>query len=235
MRTAVRKIIIVDDVQMFIQVQKTLLNRKDFTLLTAGTGREALHNAIVEKPDLILLDLYMPDMNGDTVCRELKNSLNTKHIPILILTTDDEAETREACAEAGCDGHLTKPLSKDILIPAIESYLQIPPRRHQRVRAKIPCTLIDEDGQREGIIHTLSPGGAFIETDPPPQAGDIVQVIFTLIDTGQKLSLQASIRWAREVGNSQPDGGGCEFIGIPQEDIESIRSYLALRPNDVED
>ncbi len=235
MRTVTKKILIVDDVQLFVQLQKTLLNRQDFTLLTARSGQGALKAAREEKPDLVLLDLYMPDMNGNAVCKELKSDPATEHIPILIITTDDADEFREMCIEAGCDGYLTKPIRKDTLIPAIENHLKISPRRHKRVRTMIPCLVTDEDGGKEGIIHTLSPYGAFIETDPPLLPGDILNVDFTLDDTGAKLSLMAAVRWSRKMSDSHPDGGGYEFMDIGPEALESIRSYLAPRSNDIED
>ena len=235
MRRVTKKILIVEDVQMFVQLQKTLLNRQDFTLLTARSGQGALDAARQEKPDLILLDLYMPDMNGYDVCRELKSDPATEHIPILIITADDAEEFREMCIEAGCDGHLTKPIRKDTLIPAIEDHLKIPPRRHSRVMIRIPCTVTDEDGEKEGIIHTLTPKGAFIETVPSCVPGDIVNIEFTLDDTGAKLSLQAAVRWARKMDDSHPDGSGCEFMDIGPEELDSIRSYLAPRSNDIED
>ena len=235
MRTVRKKILIVDDVQTFIQLQKTLLNRQDFTLLTVRSGREAIHKAREESPDLILVDLYMPDMNGDAVCRELKNDSATKEIPILIITTDDADEFREMCIEAGCDGHITKPLRKDTFIPAVEIHLKIPPRRHRRLGTLIPCTVTDEDGEREGMIHNLSSNGAFIETVPQPIAGDILEIAFTLEDTAAKVSLQAAVRWARNGGDGRPTGGGCEFLNAQREDFEFIRSYLASWLEDVED
>lgn len=235
MRTVSKKILIVEDVQMFIQFQKTLLSRQDFNLITTRSGREALDQAREEKPDLILLDLYMPDMNGDAVCKELKNDPETREIPILIITTDDAEEYRELCVEAGCDGYLTKPIRKDTLIPAIESHLQIPPRRHKRISTRLPCTVTDEDGEREGMIHTLSPNGAFIETDPPPIQGDILKVRFTLDKTKGEMSLMAAIRWARDMGDIHPHGGGCEFLDLQREDHESIRSYLEALDRDPED
>jgi CheY-like chemotaxis protein len=235
MRTIRKKILIVDDVQMFIQLQSTLLNRQDFTLIPVRSGQEAINTARGENPDLILLDLYMPDINGDSVCQVLKEDLATKVIPILILTTDDSEEFRELCNNAGCDGHITKPLRKDTFIPAIETHLQIPPRRHKRLRTLIPCTVTDEDGEREGMIHTLSSNGAFVETDPRPMAGDILEIGITLDDTGAKVSLQAAVRWARNAGHRHPGGGGCEFMNAQPEDLEAIRSYLASRPEDIED
>jgi CheY-like chemotaxis protein len=235
MRTIRKKILIVDDVRMFVQLQKTLLNRQDFEFLTARSGREALDRAREKKPDLVLLDLYMPDINGDAVCKELKSDPTTKEIPILIITTDDADEFRELCIEAGCDGYLTKPIRKDTLIPAIENHLQIPPRRHRRVRTQIPCTVTDEDGAKEGIIHTLSPGGAFIETDPLPLPGDIITIELTLDDTGVSVSLLAAVRWARNPGDGHPGGGGCEFMNVQPEDLESIRSYLTPRLEDIDD
>ena len=235
MCSVTKKILIVEDVQMFVQIQKTLLNRQDFTLLTPRTGQEALEAAREEKPDLILLDLYMPDMNGYDVCRELKNDPATEHIPVLIITTDDAEEFREMCIEAGCDGYLAKPIRKDTLVPAMENHLKIPPRRHKRIRTVIPCKVTDEDGGKEGIIHALSPYGAYIETDPPPLPGDILNIDFTLDDTGAKLSLMATVRWSRKMEDSHPDGSGCEFMDIESEELDSIRSYLARRSNDIED
>jgi len=235
MRTVRKKILIVDDVLVFTQLQRTLLNRQDFTLLTVRSGREAIDKAREENPDLILLDLYMPDINGDAVCKALKEDHATKQIPVLIITTDDADEFRELCIEAGCDGHITKPLRKDTFIPAVESHLQIPPRRHRRARTQVSCTVTDEDGKRKGIIHTLSPNGAFIETDPPPLPGDIIKIDLTLDDTGVRLSLQAAVRWARKTGDNQPDGAGCEFINGQREDLDSIRNYLAPRSVDIED
>ena len=235
MRRVMKKLLIVDDVQLFTQLQKTLLNRQDFTLFTARSGHEALYRAREDKPDLILLDLYMPDINGYDVCRELKNDPETEHIPIMIITTDDADEFREMCHEAGCDGYLTKPIRKDTLIPAIENHLQIPPRRHDRIRTQIPCTIEDEDGPREGVIRTLTPNGAFIEADPPPVAGDIIKVEFVMDDEGTSMTLQAAVRWVRDGGESEPDGGGCEFIGLQNEDIILIKNYLVPRSEDVED
>jgi CheY-like chemotaxis protein len=235
MRTVRKKILIVDDVLRFIHLQKTLLNRLDFELLIARSGREALDKTREESPDLIILDLYMPDMDGNAVCKELKSDPRTNHIPTLILLTDDADEYRELCIDAECDGYLAKPIRKDTLIPAIENHLQIPPRRHKRVRMQLPCIIMDEDGEREGIIHTLTPNGAFIETDPPPLPGDILKIDFVLIDTGQKLSLQTAVRWSRDLGDSYPDGGGCEFMSILQKEFESIRDYLAPRSENIED
>jgi CheY-like chemotaxis protein len=235
MQTVQKKILIVDDVQMFIELQKTLLNRRDFTLITARTGQEALVRAREEKPDLILLDLYMPDMNGDAVCKELKSKPDTGHIPILIITTDNAQEFRDLCTEAGCDGYLTKPIRKETFIPAIENHLGVPRRRHKRVKTRIPCTIVDADGSRGGVIHTLSPEGAFVEADPPPEAGDILKVEFTLDDNGMKLMLQAAVKWAREAGGNDPEGGGCEFIGLQNEDVVLLKNYLEPRSGDVED
>jgi CheY-like chemotaxis protein/Tfp pilus assembly protein PilZ len=235
MGKGMKKILIVDDVQMFVQLQKTLLSRKDFILTTARSGQEALDAARAEKPDLILLDLYMPDMNGDVVCRQLKDDPDTKNIPVLIITTDDADELRELCVRSGCDGYLTKPIRKDTLIPAIENHLQIPPRRHKRVRTKIPCSVNDENGSKEGIIHTLSPNGAFIETAPPHSQGDMLKVEFNLDDEDVAVSVSAAVRWSRNMGDSHPDGAGCEFLDMGRKDHDRIRNYLASRSDDVEE
>ena len=107
-----RKLLLVDDVALFLQLEKTFLTRSTFKIDTATNGEEALKRARLGKPDLIVLDLHMPDMDGDVVCRLLKGDPDTSAIPIIMLSSGQKEEDRKRCLDAGCQAYLTKPVKK---------------------------------------------------------------------------------------------------------------------------
>jgi len=227
MRTVKKRLIIVEDVIEFIGRKKTLLNRKDFELLTVTSGHEALFRGRNDNPDLIILHLYMPDMNGDAVCRELKGDAATDWIPILIITAKGDDEHWQLAKEAGCDDCIAKPIHVSEIVPAVEKYLGIPPRRNNRVEISIPCSITDEDGERDGTILNLTPEGFFVETDPSPLPGDIVKISFSPDGTDRPMTVQAAVRWSREGGGHETGGAGCEFLGAPSEVAEWFQEHIA--------
>jgi CheY-like chemotaxis protein len=105
-----RTILLVDDVALFIQLQKSFLSRDLFEINTARSGEQALKSVRFSLPDLVLLDLYMPDMNGDTVCRELKNDPLTRDIPIIIVSSEGDEDAERMCRLSGCDDFIHKPI-----------------------------------------------------------------------------------------------------------------------------
>jgi CheY-like chemotaxis protein len=110
-----KKILIVDDEPNVRRLLRTLL-KKNFTIIEAEDGEQAVAIAGVEKPDLILMDIMMPKMDGYTSCYVLKKEPATRSIPILMLTAIDFKLNLELSKEIGADGYITKPFnSKDLL------------------------------------------------------------------------------------------------------------------------
>lgn len=110
------------------KVQRTLIKRtlekKHYRVITAQDGEEGLILAQEEHPDLILLDVSLPGMNGKEVCRQLKASLQTQMIPILFLTAMDSPVNVIDQYDLGAELHLTKPIKPKELIDEIEYTLQ---------------------------------------------------------------------------------------------------------------
>ncbi len=105
------KILIADDDKIIhISFTKPLVNM-GYEVLSAYDGKEALDMAQKEKPDLILLDVSMPLMDGRDVCKQLKNSVDTKQITIIMLTSKDQQFDRQVGFEMGADDYITKPCS----------------------------------------------------------------------------------------------------------------------------
>lgn len=219
MRTVSKRIIVVEDVDEFMQREQSLLNRADFDLLTVRSGDEALFRARHDNPDLVILNFFMPDLNGYAVCQKLKKDPATEHIPVLIIAAhggEDEDPGRVTEA-AGCDGCVEKPIRYDDIIPAVEKLLGVPPRRNIRNKAHLSCHIEDEDGLREAVILNLTPEGVFVETDPAPWPGDIIMVTFSPEGTDTRMNFKMAVRWSRGAQEAGPIGAGCEFLIAPPE------------------
>ena len=111
-----RTIFIADDELDFVSTLRSRLEFEGYRIETAPDGKEALERILKEKPDLILLDILMPTMNGYQVCRELKGNADTRSIPIVMLTAKSQASDRFWGKEAGADVYLVKPFDLDDLM-----------------------------------------------------------------------------------------------------------------------
>ncbi|MDA1097049.1 MAG: response regulator [Chloroflexi bacterium] len=122
--TNMKKLLIVDDDEaVLLLLQFTLAGGERRTVLTARTGEDALEIARRERPDVILLDVVMPGMNGYQVCRELKADPNTAHAIVIMLTALAQRSHRQLGEEAGADLFMTKPYSPRQLLETIDRYL----------------------------------------------------------------------------------------------------------------
>jgi len=118
-----KKLLLVDDTDTILLFLKTLLAGHGFDFLTAKNGAEAVEKARRERPDLILLDVFMPIMDGIEACRVIKGDPDLKGIPVVVVTARSEAENVERCFEAGCDDYLFKPIRKLELLDKINRLL----------------------------------------------------------------------------------------------------------------
>lgn len=118
------KILVVDDVATNRIVMKVKLASACYTVLQAQGGRQALIRARREQPDLILLDVMMPDLDGFAVCRALKSDPSTAHIPIIMVTAMADREARLQGLKAGADDFLTKPLDEVTLLARVRSLIR---------------------------------------------------------------------------------------------------------------
>ncbi len=119
-----KKILLVDDSNTVLLMEKMLLANEGFTLVTASNGREAIQKAAAEKPDLILLDVVMPDINGFEACKQIRAREDTRHIPIIMVTTRSEATNVQIGFESGCNDYVTKPINGVELITKIKNHLR---------------------------------------------------------------------------------------------------------------
>ena len=135
-------ILVVDDELPIIELIQYNLKKEGFTVLTAENGAQALELARSEKPDLIILDLMLPDMGGFDICRILRNDSSTARIPIIMATAKTSDSDIVSGLELGADDYITKPFSPKVLVARVKSVL----RRFQEQPEQVTATAPKTDG-----------------------------------------------------------------------------------------
>jgi diguanylate cyclase (GGDEF)-like protein len=120
-----RTILVVDDVPVNIQLLTTYLSSVGYNVISAQDGEEALQKLRTENPDLVLLDVMMPKLNGFQVCEQIKNDENTSFVPVIMVTALNELEDKIRGMEAGADDFISKPFNKLELLARVKSLLRI--------------------------------------------------------------------------------------------------------------
>ncbi len=119
------KVLVVDDNVQNVELVEALLVSKGYQVIKAYSGKEALKKVEEVLPDLILLDIIMPQMDGYEVCRRLKEKKETRFIPIVMLTALDGVDDKVRGIEAGADDFITKPFQKPELLARIKSLIKM--------------------------------------------------------------------------------------------------------------
>src|SRR5215470_12968188 len=119
------KILVVDDEARNVKLLEAILLPRGYEVVQASNGVEALQQVQQERPDLILLDVMMPVMDGFEACRILKENADTRLIPVVIMTALGQVEDRIKGIEAGADDFLTKPVHRDELLARIRTSLRL--------------------------------------------------------------------------------------------------------------
>jgi two-component system cell cycle response regulator DivK len=119
------RILLVEDNEMNRDMLSRRLRRRGFEVLIAADGEEGVSMAAAEKPDLVLMDMSLPILDGWEATRRLKTTPGTERIPVIGLTAHAMATDRDKCLEAGCDDYDTKPVELGRLLEKIERLLGI--------------------------------------------------------------------------------------------------------------
>jgi len=121
--TAEKKILVVDDEPDVASLLNLMLKTQGYNVITAGDGQEALEKARTENPDLILLDVMLPRLDGYKVARMLKFDENFSHIPIIMLTAKIQDKDKQTGLEMGANDYVTKPFDTAALLAKVKEML----------------------------------------------------------------------------------------------------------------
>lgn len=118
-----KKILLVDDSETILEMERMILQQDRYEVVTARDGQEGVTKALALKPDLILMDVIMPRLDGFAAVRRLREHSDTSHVPIVMVTSKAEAESLETGYESGCSDYIIKPIDRMELVAKIKNLL----------------------------------------------------------------------------------------------------------------
>lgn len=225
------KILLVDDVDFFRDVMCDYFKRTPATILTAASATEALNVAMRDWPDLIYMDVGMPEISGIEACRKIKAHPGLKKIPVLLIFTPDRDATIKDVEASGCDGYLAKPFGREEFLNLGHRHLFNIERRERRV----PCQMtVDfeingESFQGRGV--DISMHGLYVEfrDEIPPDKRVKASFLLPTI-SAKKVEISGRIAWVNQGFPRQnmalAQGFGIEFQSIDMTSVDIVKAYL---------
>jgi len=225
-----KKVLLADDVELFLELEKTFFRREGFELLVARSGREAYDMVLTHRPDLVFMDLFMPEMNGDESCRLIKAHAEVGNTPVVMVTHGGRDEDLQCCRDAGCDDIVLKPINRHHFLSTARKYLNVVERAAPRVQARLRVQYGSDGRLLTHYSVNLSSGGVFIETPEPLPAKTALSLEFDLPALGRTIRCKGRVAWINhpeQIINPQlPSGMGLQFLDLSLEDLTSIREYV---------
>lgn len=218
-----KKILLVNAARYFFDEGKSLLDRKDFQVFLAPSGLQALQIHQQEKVNLIVADLDLPEMGGDTLCAHVREESESRLVSFILVCRDSPAELQRG-RHCGANICLKRPFSARTLLEHVEKLLSISVRRGYRVLLRAKVKGAKDDATFFCTSQNVSATGMLIEADRPMRIGEQLTCSFFLPGSTQ-------ITADGEVARSEttPDGKhqyGIRFTGISPEQTREIKKFI---------
>ena len=218
------RILLVDDVKLFRHLEATVLGSYGYETEEASSGEEALQKIKANPPDLALIDINMPGMDGLEVCRRIKSDTALQMLPVIMVSASNNQDDIRRAIESGCDEYLTKPLDDTALIRKVEVLLgRVGKRRYPRVPTSLQVSFENFKGIFFEYIHDISRSGVFIEMDKPLPVGTRLRLSFSM-PAPHSHSVTAFGRVVRvaQPTAERPGGMGVNFICLDENSAQVI-------------
>ncbi len=226
-----RKVLLVDDVEFIVDVMKSYLKNTPVETVQAADGKSAVDMALLHWPDLIVMDVAMPEMDGMQACREIKKNDKLKSVPV-ILIYDPERDPGPAELKAcGCDDLITKPLARENFLTETHRHLFHIERRERRAPCQMTVEFAIDGRQYQGLGVDISRHGMYVEFREKKLEKTNVDVKFYLATISEKqVAAKGRIVWVNQghprSNLNMPQGFGVEFQLIGEESKAIVNRFL---------
>lgn len=228
--TETKKILLVDDDEFFLWFEREGLERSHFDMREAKTADEAVAAAKEFKPDLMLLDYYLGDKNGDYVIEEIRRDKELSSMPIVIVTSDDSPGKKEELLKLGATDFLKKPIVINDLLAKVNNLINEPHRVDQRTpmpNLKIKYKHLEELIQ--GSSEDLSKGGIFVKTKKPMEPGNTVNLSLVHADNAiEPFEVEGIVVRVTDesMGENAMTGMGVKFINLTDKSRKMVEDII---------
>lgn len=216
-----KKILLVDDVNLLIEIQKKFLASSCVHIITASNGVEALEQVRRERPDLVVMDKYMPVMNGLECCKAIKADPDIAHIPVIMASNATSGEDVQEFLRAGCAEILSKPLEGKIFLNVIKKYIPDIERRGVRIPVEMQMKILANGLSYDASMENLSINGVFAVTGINAEINDVLKFTFKLPESDVPMEVKGRVVWQRRSGGEQ--GFGVEFMEVVGQGVSLLR------------
>ena len=218
------RILVVDDLEPNVRLLRAKLEAEYFEVLSATSGFEAIEVACAEQPDLVLLDVMMPGMDGFEVCQRLKADSKTRHIPVVMVTALDQQEDRVNGLRAGADDFLTKPIDDVALLARVRSLLRLKTvmdeLRSREAQGRRAGAIPDEDDSVD------ENGGRVLVIDDNAYQSERIQ---TRLQEEYRVSIVADPKEGAAAAKSNPD---VLIINLASRGFDGMRLCARVRSDE---
>jgi two-component system, cell cycle response regulator len=230
-RVAKPRILLVDDTKLVLELEKSFLKVSNVDVLTASNGREALELIRKDPPDLVFMDMNMPEMDGLTCCSTLKGDPFLSEIPVVMLTTAGREGDRERALQAGCNDYLTKPIDRREFLEKARKYTEAVYRRELRIPSLFPVLFLLGKTPMGGHAMDISDGGIFLATHEQVHQDAPLKLVFYLpAETPLLMEVAGRVAWVNEepkrVHSSLPAGFGVEFLDLDEKGDAALKGFV---------
>jgi len=226
-----KKVLLADDVELFLMLEKSVFNRYEFALITARSGCDILKLIKKEEPELVFINLNMPEVNGDECCRIVKEDVHTRHIPIIIIVKGSNGQDLDRCRDSGCDDILFKPIIQKEFMKTTRKFLNVMERADQRLKTRLRVKYsVKPPESYDNYSIDINTGGLFLATENPLMVDTPMELEFQLPETGSVIRCKARGAWVNDPKERKkpnlPAGMGLQFLDLSHVDIMAINEFL---------
>jgi len=223
-------ILLADNIELFLEIEKTIMQRTSVKILTAYDGNEALELARQHRPNIVILDLNLPELDGAECCHAIKQDPSLHDTAVMLVATGGRPQDQDRCRNAGCDEILIKPINRTEFLKKVEKKLRLPLRR-KRYQAKIKVQYGENDASSlTGYSIDISSGGLFIKTEKPLDVSESLALRFSLTNHIKEIICSANVAWVnspqKQVKLDWPPGMGVQFVDISLGELHAIRNFI---------
>lgn len=229
--TVTRKVLLVDDVEFIVDVMQGYLKNTPVKTFHAENGRQAVDMALLHWPDLVVMDVAMPDMNGVEACQELRKHPKLKEVPVILLYDPERDPSPDELKNSGCDDLIIKPLSREDFLTTTHRHLFHIDRRERRAPCQTTVDFTVKGETLRGLGIDVSRNGMYVEFRDRDLVKSNVDLSFLLATVSEKpVFARGRIVWVNQghprPNLNMPQGFGVEFQMISEEAQAIINKYL---------